>query len=133
MTGNTKAIARKMNEIFEKYKHECDIHRDKEIRKEVEKNSNYFENYDILCLGSCTHGASPAISFNTFMNSFINYNLDSKSLICFSSSGFPNVWKNTCKNITEKFPKMNHLGNFGCTLRKIDTMMKSFEDLIKGL
>ena len=55
MTGNTKAIANSMKKIFEKYNHECDIYRDKEIRNDVEKNPQYFESYDILCLGSCTH------------------------------------------------------------------------------
>lgn len=30
-TSNTKAIADKMKEILEKYNHECDIYRDKDI------------------------------------------------------------------------------------------------------
>jgi flavodoxin len=133
MTGNTRLIATKMKKVLEKYSHECHLFRDNEIQTEVKKNSMFFNDYELLCLGSCTHGGSPAISFNSFMKSFINYDLDGKSLICFSSSGFPNIWKNTCNKIKVNFPHLKHIGNFGCTLRKINPAIKNFENIIKGL
>lgn len=133
ITGNTRKIADKMKEILEKYNHECTIFRDKEIKKDIKENSQYFNPYDLILLGSCTHGAKPATSFNKFINIIKNYTLDKKYLICFSSSGGPEVWKDTCKEIQKNFPEMHHLGNFGCAFKKFDSTIKDFEELVKGL
>jgi flavodoxin len=132
-TGNTRAIANKMKEILTKYNHECDVYRDKDIKKRVKNNPHYFDSYDILCLGSCTHGAQPALSFISFIENFKNYKLEGKNLVCFSSSASPNGWKETCKKIRNDFPEMNHIGNFGCSLRFYDSTIRSFEGLIKTL
>jgi flavodoxin len=133
MTGNTKAIAKKMKEILEKYNHQCEVYRDKEIKNEIQAKPQYFDSYDLICLGSCTHGGQPAISFKSFINSIKTYDLGGKSLICFSSSGFPSIWKGTCNNIKNSFPEMNHVGNFGCSFKSYDSTMKDFEDLVKNI
>lgn len=132
-TGNTRAIANKMKEILKKYNHKGHIFRDKDIKNEVKTNPQYFDSYDLLCLGSCTHGAQPAISFISFIENFKNYNLKGKFLVCFSSSASPNGWKETCNKIRNDFPEMNHVGNFGCSWRFYDSTIKNFEKLIKTL
>ena len=132
-TGNTRAIANKMEEVLEKNNHECDINRDKEIRNDVKTNPQFFDSYDLLCLGSCTHGGQPAISFISFINNIKGYNLNGKFLVCFSSSGFPGAWKATCTTINTNFSDMNHIGSFGCSLRSYNSTIKSFEDLVKTL
>lgn len=132
-TGNTKAIAYRMREILEKYNHKCDIYRDKDIYNAVKNNSHYFDSYNILCLGSCTHGFQPAISFKTFIQNFKHYDLKGKSLACFSTSGGPGFWEGTCNTIKNNFPTMNHIGNFGCSLRNYASTIKNFEELVKTL
>ena len=109
-TGHTRFIADRMKEILEKYKHECVVHRDKSIKNEVSVNQHYFDAYNLICLGSCTHGSSPASSFKKFLQSIKNYDLKEKSLICFSSSASPNDWKHTCDTIKKFFPDTRHIG-----------------------
>ena len=74
-TGNTRAIANKMKEVLEKYNHECDIYRDKDIQNEIKSNPHYFDSYTLVCLGSCTHGFQPAITFKKFINIIKDYDL----------------------------------------------------------
>ena len=132
-TGNRRAIAIKMKEILEKYNHECNIYRDKNIKNEVKTNPQYFDSYNLICLGSCTHGGQSAIKFKKFIKSIQNYNFKGKSLLCFSSSGGPEVWNNTCNKIKDSFPEMTHIGNFGCMRKKNDSAIKQFEELVKNL
>ncbi|MHA2287319.1 MAG: flavodoxin family protein [Promethearchaeota archaeon] len=132
-TGNTRAIARKLRKILIKYNHECDIYRDSDIKNRVRYNSHYFDSYDLLCLGSCTHAFQPAISFKTFIQIIKRYNLKDKSLVCFSSSGAPGVWEGTCNTIKSNFPTMNHRGNFGCSLRNYNSTIRNFEEFVKNL
>lgn len=132
-TGNTGQIAKKMREILENHNHKCDLYRDKEIKDKVKADSQYFDLYDLICLGSCTHGNKPAKSFNKFMSTIENYDLAGKSLVCFSSSLGPEGWKETCKEIKEKFPDMDHIGNFGCVSKNYNSSISSFEELVKSL
>ena len=131
-TGNTRAIANKMKEILEKNNHECYIYRDKDIKNDVKTNPQFFDSYALICLGSCTHGAQPAISFKSFINNIKSYDLRGKYLACFSSSGGPGIWNVTCNTIKSNFPDMNHIGNFGCSLRNYDSTIKSFEEQVKA-
>ncbi|MFX0076868.1 MAG: flavodoxin family protein [Candidatus Hermodarchaeota archaeon] len=130
-TGNTKAIANKMKDILEKYNHKCEVFRDKEIKNDIQSNPQYFNFYGLICLGSCTHGGQPAISFMSFINSIKSYDLEGKDLVCFSSSGIPGIWKATCNKIMKSLPEMNHIGNFGCSFKNYDSTMKEFEELVK--
>ena len=132
-TGKTRTIANKMKEILERYDHTCDIYRDKEIKKEVITNPQYFDSYDLLYLGSCTHGGQPAVTFNRFVRSIEKHDLKGKSLVCFSSSGGPDTWKGTCNKIKSNFPEMNHVGNFGGRTKKYDSSFKDFEVRVKTL
>ena len=132
-TGNTRAIANKMKEILEKHEHDCEIFRDKSIKKEIKTNPQYFKSYDLICLGSCTHGSQPAIKFKSFIKNIRNQDLKDKSLVCFSSSGGAEVWKETCNKIKEELPEMNHIGNFGCSLKNYDSTIRNFEELVKKL
>ena len=132
-TGNTKAIANRMKQVLEKYNHKCDIYRDKDIKEEIRTNPHYFDSYELICLGSCTHGAQPALSFKSFINNIIRYDLKGKSLVCFSSSGFPGVWEGTCNAIKRNFPNMNHIGDFGCSLRNYTSTIRKFEEVVKNL
>ena len=133
LTGNTSTIANKMKEILVEYDHDCDIYRDKDIKDEVKTNPHYFDSYDLICLGSCTHGAQPAIKFKKFLKSIKNYDLKGKSLACFSTSGGVDVWKETCNKIKKIFPGMNHIGNFGCATKNYDSTIRSFEELVQTL
>jgi len=56
-SGNTKELGGKLKEVLEKYNHECDIFRDKEIKKTPE----VVKDYDFLCVGSPVHAGGPAI------------------------------------------------------------------------
>jgi flavodoxin len=132
-TGNTRQIAIKMKEILENHNHTCDLYRDKEIKDEIKVNPQYFNSYDLFCLGSCTHGNKPAKSFIKFMSTMENYDLVGKSLVCFSSSLGPEGWQETCKEIKEKFPDMNHIGNFGCVSKNYNSTIRNFEELVKKL
>ena len=130
-TGNTEAIANKLKEILKKYNHQYDIFRDKDIKNDVKTNPHYFDSYDLICLGSCTHGNQPAMKFNKFIKSIKSYDLKGKSLICFSSSAGPENWNSTCNKIKNLFPEMTHIGNFGCVKKNFDSTIKHFEDLVK--
>ncbi|MHA2401032.1 MAG: flavodoxin family protein [Promethearchaeota archaeon] len=132
-TGNTRAIANKMKEVLEKYNHECDIYRDKDIQNEIKSNPHFFDSYTLVCLGSCTHGFQPAITFKKFIYIIKDYDLKGKSLVCFSSSGGQQWWKETCNKIKNSFPEMNHVGNFGCSLRRYDSTIKNFEEFVETL
>ena len=132
-TGNTRQIAKKIREILEKYNHKCDLYRDKEIKDEIKANPQYFDSYELICLGSCTHGNRPAKSFIKFMSTIETYDLTGKSLVCFSSSLGPEGWKETCNEIKEKFSEMNHLGNFGCVSKKYNSTIRNFEEFVKTL
>ena len=50
-SGNTKELAEKMGGVLEKYGHEHEIARDKDIKNKVE----IVEKFDLLCVGSPTH------------------------------------------------------------------------------
>ena len=132
-TGNTRAIARKMREILIKYNHQCDIYRDSDIKNQVRNNPRYFDPYDLICLGSCTHGFQPAISFKALIQNIKHHDLKDKFLVCFSSSGAPGVWEGTCNSIKSNFPTMKHKGNFGCSLRNYASTIRNFEELVKNL
>lgn len=114
VTGNTRAIAAKMKEILGKYNHACELHRDKEIKRDVKNDRHYFDSFELILLGSCTHGAKPALSFNKFIQIIKNYDLGGKDLICFSSSGGQDVWKETCEEIRKQFSETNRIGSIGC-------------------
>ena len=130
-TGNTRAIANKMKEILIRYNHDCEIYRDSDISTRVRNNPHYFDPYDLICLGSCTHAFQPAFSFKTFIQKIKRYDLRDKQLICFSSSGAPGVWEGTCNVIKKEFHSMKHIGNFGCSLRNYDSTIRNFEELVK--
>ncbi len=132
-TGHTRLIASKMKEVLEKHHHECIVYRDKAIKNIVKANPHYFEPYDLICFGSCTHGGSPAISFKKFLRSIKGYDLKDKSLVCFSSSAGPDIWKQTCNEIKNAFPEMNHVGNFGCQSKNLDSTINNFEELVKSI
>jgi flavodoxin len=132
-TGNTRAIARKMRETLVKYHHECDIYRDSDVKHQVRNNPQYFDRYELICLGSCTHALQPAVSFKAFIQIFKRYDLKGKFLVCFSSSGAPGVWEGTCDTIRKNFSTMNHLGNFGCSLRNYSSTIRNFEEVVKKL
>lgn len=131
MSGNTEDLANKMKSILEKYNHECDKFRDKNIKLQVKENSNFFDSYNLICLGSCTHAFAPAISFKRFLKKIPRENLANKKLICFATSGNKNAWKTTCKKIQKKIPELEHIGNIGCIEKENDDAVSALEDLMK--
>jgi len=133
MTGNTKELAFKMKDVIERNGHICDIHRDNKLKNHVRGNKDFFSQYDLICLGSCTHGWAPAFSFGMFLNSIKKHEFENQMFVCFATSASPTAWEGTCKNIKKRFPKLNHIGNFGCSLRNNKETIKQFDNLIKNL
>ncbi|MHA1669034.1 MAG: flavodoxin family protein [Promethearchaeota archaeon] len=129
MTGNTRDLASKMKNVLEKFDIEVNIHRDNEINRKVRTIKTFFEPYDLLCFGSCTHAWAPALSFSSFLNAVKKHELSGKKLICFATSASFTAWQDTCKNIKRRFPNLEHLGNFGCSNRNSTQTLQEFNKL----
>ena len=132
-SGNTEELGNKMKDILEKYGHECDIYRDKNIKVQIKKQQDFFNSYDLVCFGSCTHFWAPAIMFKLFLKIIRKQNLKNKKLICFASSGDIKSWVKTCKKIQKKFTQLEHIGNIGCSYRENEETIKNFDEIIKNL
>ena len=130
-TGNTEELANKMKGILEKHGHEVDIYRDKEVLSKIQTQENFFDLYELLCLGSCTHAMAPAIKFKKFLKLISKENLENKKLICFGTSGGPNFWKKACNGIRKRVPQLDHIGDIGCKERDYEEAIKRFEEIIK--
>lgn len=129
-SGNTELLAEKIKEILEKNGHECEIYRDKKIKK----TPNIVEGFDILCLGSCAHFFGPAFSpFRGLLKKFAKLDLKDKKLIAFGTSGGPNGWQQVCKHIQKKVPQLEHLGSFGCIKRENEDLFVDIEKFVKDL
>lgn len=132
-SGNTEELANKMKDVLEKNGHNTDIYRDKDIRPEIESNENFFDPYDLLVLGSCTHAMAPAISFKGLLKVIKKRNIKNKKLVCFGTSGGPNFWARTCKGIRKRFPQLEHMGDIGCVERNNEEAITDFEELVQNL
>ena len=129
-SGNTKELAEKMGDIFEKYGHECDVFRDKKIKK----TPNIVEDYDVLTVGSPVHVWGPAFfPFRGLLKKIRKLNIESKKLICFSTSGGKNAWKRVCNSIKKRLPNFDHIGSVGCVKRKNDEAIRSFDEIVKKI
>ncbi|TFG07098.1 MAG: hypothetical protein EU539_05935 [Promethearchaeota archaeon] len=132
-SGNTEELANKMKTLLEQNGHSTDLYRDKDVRAQIKEQENFFEPYDLLCLGSCTHAMSAARSFKKFLKKIPQEDLVSKKLICFGTSGGPNMWKKACESIKKKVPGMQHIGDIGCVEKENDQAIKEFETLMNTL
>jgi len=132
-TGNTEDLAYKIKNLLEKFGHQCEIFRDDKIYLKVRNNLDFFKPYDIICLGSCTHALSPALSFQTFLRRVKKHKLKDKKLLCFATSATPNSWEITCKKVQEMFPELNHIGNIGCTQRNNENAIENFKLILNNL
>lgn len=125
-SGNTQVLAEKMKEILEKNGHECEIYRDKQIKKKL----NIIEKFDLLCLGSCVHIGGPAFSFRGFLKKISKLNLKEKKLICFATAGDPQYLESTYNFIKKKLPQLENIGNFGCVERENKNALEDFENAV---
>jgi flavodoxin len=132
MTGNTKDLALKMKKVLEKYNHEVEIYRDSALKRKISDQKNFFDPYDLMCLGSCTHAFAPAVSFSSFLNIMKKHDLGNKKLACFATSA-TSAWEGTCKNIQKRFPNLQHIGNFGCSVRSNQRTLRNFDECIRNL
>jgi len=132
-SGNTEELANKMKDILQKNGHEADIYRDKDIKSQIQNNEKFFDSYDLLVFGSCTHAMAPARSFKSLLKVIKKQNIQNKKLICFGTSGGSDLWKKACKGIQKRFPQLDHIGDIGCVERDNDGAMKEFEELVKKI
>ena len=129
-SGNTKELGGKLKEVLEKYNHECDIFRDKEIKKTPE----VVKDYDFLCVGSPVHAGGPAIfPFRGLLKKISKLDLDGKRLVSFSTSSGVNAWKKVCKSIKKRLPNLDYVDSVGCVKKENEEAIKSFETIIKNL
>lgn len=133
ITGNTEDLADKIKNVLEQYEYQCEIFRDDKIYLNVRNNLDFFNSYDLLCLGSCTHALSPALSFQTFIRRIKKHKLKNKKLLCFATSATPNSWEITCKKIREMLPELNHIGNIGCTQRNNENAIEICKLILDNL
>ena len=131
-SGNTELLGNKMKEILEKSGHEIVIKRDKEIKDQIESESDFFNPYDLICLGSCTHFVSPAFSFRKILKKINRLNIDEKKLICFSTSGHGQGIASN-KKIKKKMSKLDHVVSIGCDKLENENALKAFEEIVKKL
>jgi flavodoxin len=129
-SGNTKELAEKMKIVLVKYNHKCDVFRDKEIKKTPE----IVEKYDVVAIGSPTHGNAPARSpFRGLVKEIVKRRIDGKKLICFATSAGEENWRKVCSWISEKLVAMDHVGDIGCVKHDNEEAITSFEKLVKKL
>ena len=132
-TGNTEDLAYKIKRLLEQYEYQCEIYRDDKIYLKVRNDLDFFRSFDLICLGSCTHALSPALSFQTFLRRVKKHKLKDKKLLCFATSATPNSWEITCKKIQEMFPELNHIGNIGCIQRNNENEIKNCKLIFDNL
>ncbi len=133
-SGNTELLGKKMKEILEKYGHECEIHRDKTIKKKILPQDDFLPSYDLICLGSCVHGNSPAFfPFRKITKKIASLDLKNKKMIFFGTSGGPKGWLKSCQFIRTKITNINHIANIGCIKRENEEALKNFDNIIKNL
>lgn len=132
-SGNTEELANKMKDILQKNGHEVDIYRDKEIKSQIKNNDKFFEPYDLLVFGSCTHAMAPARTFKNLLKDIQKHNLQNKKLICFGTSGGGDMWKKACNGIQKRVPELEHLGDVGCVEKDNNGAIKDFEELVKKI
>ena len=133
MSGNTEELGNKMKEVLEKYNHEVDIVRDKKFKTKLKENEDFLEQYELLCVGSCTHANNASSGTKRVTKTIAEKKLENKKLLCFGTSGGPMAWQNACKDIQEALPDFEHVGDIGCSERKNEDTIKDFEDLVKNL
>ena len=133
-SGNTELLGNEMCKILKKYNHECEIHRDKSVKVKILTQENYFDSYDLICLGSPSHGGSPALfPFQKVLKSIAQRDLKDKKFMFFGTSKFPKGWKSMCSNIQKKMVNINHYGNIGCIKRENKEALQNFEQIVKNL
>ena len=121
-----------MKEILEKSGHEIVIKRDKEIKDQIESESDFFNPYDLICLGSCTHIVGPAFSFRKILKKINRLNIDGKKLISFSTSSHGQGIASN-KKIKKKMSKLDHVGSIGCDELENENALIAFEEIVKKL
>ena len=133
-SGNTELLGTKMKEILEKYGHECDLYRDKNIKTQILTQNDFLSPYNLLCIGSCVHGNAPAFfPFRKIMKKIATLDLTNKKMIVFATSGGPKGWIKTCGIIRKKLPNINPIANIGCEKKENKEALKNFDNIIKNL
>jgi len=123
-----------MCKILEKYNHECEIYRDKTVKDKILTQENYFDPYDLICLGSPTHGGAPAIfPFRKILNNIAEQDFSGKKFIFFGTSKGAEGWRSMVKTIQKKMVNINHIGNIGCIRRKNEEALQNFDQIVKNL
>ena len=107
-SGNTEELANKMRDVLQKSGHEADIYRDKDIKSQIQTNDKFFDPYELLVFGSCTHAMAPARTLKSLLKVIKKQNIQNKKLICFGTSGGPGMWKKACNGIQKRFPQLEH-------------------------
>ena len=132
-SGNTEELANKMKDVLQKNGHDVDIYRDKQIKSQIKNDDKFFDPYELLVFGSCTHVMAPARTFKSFLKVIKKQNLQNKKLICFGTSGGPDMQKKACSGIQKRIPELEHLGDVGCVEKNNDGAIKDFEELVKKI
>ena len=133
-SGNTELLGKEMCKILEKYNHECEIFRDKTVKQKILTQTNYFDPYDLICLGSPCHGSSPAFfPFRKILKNIAQRDLNGKKFIFFGTSGGAGGWKSMVKRIHKMMVNINHIGNIGCIKRKNEEALQNFDQIVKNL
>ena len=123
-----------MKDLFQNQGHECDIFRDKSVKSRV-IDVDFFNPYEIICLGSCTHAMSPAMVFKSFLKKIPKEGQQNKKLVCFATCGAKSekIWNRVCNKIKDKVPQFDHIGNIGCRERDNEAAVKNLEEIVKKI
>jgi len=132
-SGNTELLATKMKETLEKYNHECEIFRDKKIKKKIKTQIAFIKEYDLIFLGSPVHAGGPAFSFRKVIKSAAKLDLADKKFMFFGTSSTAKGWKKMCTKVQKKMTNTNYIGNIGCIKQKNKEALENFDNIIKNM
>ena len=144
----TEVIAKRMKEIIEKYEHNCQIYQDKEIKKYLKSQSDFFQSYDIICLifvKPVLTLSMPPHRFLKIIRKLKIVKIDKKKkVIGFALARHNKIFVNKYNipeeaedNFFRKFlnktASAGHIYHIGCVKRESEIALKDFDNLIRNL
>ncbi len=127
-SGNTKLLAEKIMKRLEDLGTSVEIYRDKEF-----KSIDSIKSFDIIGLGSPTHGGQMAMTFKKFLKKVNQLNLQGKKLIIFGTGADPNSPPKICNDIKETVSPtgLQTIAEIGCVKKPNDEIDKEIENSIQ--